>query len=56
MGLMISETPLPKHPDLFASFPSVAAGERRHRLLKSPPAPVNAHRVEDDGMDLESFV
>ncbi|KAI9632088.1 kinase-like domain-containing protein [Dioszegia hungarica] len=50
------ETPLPKHPDLFASFPSVAAGERRHRLLKSPLAPVNAHRVEDDGMDLESFV
>lgn len=23
-----SESPLPKHPDLFASFPSVAAGEK----------------------------
>jgi len=25
---MISESPLPKHPDLFGSFPSAAAGEK----------------------------
>ncbi|TFK76950.1 Pkinase-domain-containing protein [Pluteus cervinus] len=33
-----SESPLPKHPDLFASFPSAAAGEKR-RKPDSPTAP-----------------
>lgn len=52
------EQPLPKHPDLFPSFPSVASGERRHKLLASPPAPVHADASADvdDKLDLESFV
>ncbi|KAF8756222.1 Serine/Threonine protein kinase, catalytic domain [Rhizoctonia solani] len=33
-----SESPLPKHPSLFGSFPSVAAGEKR-RKPDSPSAP-----------------
>lgn len=28
-----TESPLPKHSDLFASFPSIAAGEKSVRLL-----------------------
>ncbi|KAI0335378.1 Pkinase-domain-containing protein [Cubamyces sp. BRFM 1775] len=36
-----SESPLPKHPDLFSSFPSAAAGEKR-RKPDSPSAPVRA--------------
>ncbi|KZT44386.1 Pkinase-domain-containing protein [Sistotremastrum suecicum HHB10207 ss-3] len=32
------ESPLPKHPDLFASFPSLAAGEKRRKPY-SPSAP-----------------
>ncbi|KAK4054249.1 hypothetical protein OIV83_001275 [Microbotryomycetes sp. JL201] len=32
------ESPLPKHPDLFASFPSVANGEKKH-VFASPSAP-----------------
>lgn len=53
-----AEQPLPKHPDLFPSFPSVASGERRHRLLHSPPAPVHED-VDSEKLppvDLESFV
>ncbi|KAH7883735.1 Pkinase-domain-containing protein [Phlebopus sp. FC_14] len=37
-----SESPLPKHPDLFASFPSAAAGEKRRKPFDSPSAPVRA--------------
>ncbi|PCH33548.1 Pkinase-domain-containing protein [Wolfiporia cocos MD-104 SS10] len=37
-----SESPLPKHPDLFSSFPSAAAGERRRKPYESPPAPARA--------------
>ncbi|KZO93054.1 Pkinase-domain-containing protein [Calocera viscosa TUFC12733] len=33
-----SESPLPKHPDLFSSFPSIAAGEKRVKV-RSPSAP-----------------
>ncbi|KIY72757.1 Pkinase-domain-containing protein [Cylindrobasidium torrendii FP15055 ss-10] len=34
------ESPLPKHPDLFGSFPSAAAGEKRKpKMYKSPTAP-----------------
>ncbi|KAI1797776.1 Pkinase-domain-containing protein [Ganoderma leucocontextum] len=33
-----TESPLPKHPDLFGSFPSAAAGEKR-RKPDSPSAP-----------------
>ncbi|KAM0755165.1 Pkinase-domain-containing protein [Meredithblackwellia eburnea MCA 4105] len=33
------ESPLPKHSDLFASFPSVAAGEKKS-VFASPDAPV----------------
>ncbi|KAJ2919036.1 hypothetical protein MD484_g1393, partial [Candolleomyces efflorescens] len=36
-----TESPLPKHPDLFGSFPSAAAGEKR-RKPDSPSAPVRA--------------
>ncbi|WVW81351.1 hypothetical protein I302_103342 [Kwoniella bestiolae CBS 10118] len=52
-----SENPLPKHPDLFASFPSQAAGEKRHKSLVSPSAPIRLDRIEKDNLaDLESFV
>ncbi|KAF8898575.1 Pkinase-domain-containing protein [Infundibulicybe gibba] len=34
-----SESPLPKHPDLFGSFPSAAAGEKRRKPFDSPSAP-----------------
>ncbi|WVQ82599.1 hypothetical protein IAT38_004729 [Cryptococcus sp. DSM 104549] len=52
-----SENPLPKHPDLFASFPSQAAGERRHKSLVSPSAPVRQDRIAKDALaDLDSFV
>ncbi|THH03003.1 hypothetical protein EW145_g6612 [Phellinidium pouzarii] len=37
-----SESPPPKHPDLFSSFPSVAAGEKPRKKLDSPSAPVGA--------------
>ncbi|KAK2461797.1 hypothetical protein APHAL10511_006260 [Amanita phalloides] len=37
-----SESPLPKHPDLFGSFPSAAAGEKRRKPFSSPSAPVRA--------------
>ncbi|KAH6917234.1 cmgc/cdk/pitslre protein kinase [Coprinopsis sp. MPI-PUGE-AT-0042] len=36
-----TEAPLPKHPDLFGSFPSLAAGEKR-RKPDSPSAPMRA--------------
>ncbi|KAJ7785986.1 Pkinase-domain-containing protein [Mycena metata] len=35
------ESPLPKHPDLFGSFPSAAAGEKRRKPF-SPSAPARA--------------
>lgn len=50
---------MPKHPDLFPSFPSVASGERRHKLLASPKAPAHEDAGETeklDTLDLESFV
>ncbi|KAH8100631.1 Pkinase-domain-containing protein [Cristinia sonorae] len=34
-----TESPLPKHPDLFGSFPSAAAGEKRGKVFDSPSAP-----------------
>ncbi|TFY72888.1 hypothetical protein EVG20_g117 [Dentipellis fragilis] len=34
-----SESPLPKHPDMFGSFPSAAAGEKRRKPFDSPSAP-----------------
>ncbi|KAK7463743.1 hypothetical protein VKT23_005679 [Stygiomarasmius scandens] len=34
-----TESPLPKHPDLFGSFPSAAAGEKKRRVFDSPSAP-----------------
>ncbi|KAI0048352.1 Pkinase-domain-containing protein [Auriscalpium vulgare] len=37
-----SESPAPKHPDMFSSFPSAAAGEKRRKPFSSPPAPVRA--------------
>ncbi|KAF8349926.1 Pkinase-domain-containing protein [Amanita rubescens] len=37
-----TESPLPKHPDLFGSFPSAAAGEKRRKPFSSPSAPVRA--------------
>lgn len=37
-----TESPLPKHPDLFGSFPSAAAGERRRKPFDSPTAPARA--------------
>lgn len=36
------ESPLPKHPDLFTSFPSLAAGEKRRKPFDSPSAPQRA--------------
>ncbi|KAH9982650.1 Pkinase-domain-containing protein [Lactifluus volemus] len=45
-----SETPAPKHPDMFSSFPSAAAGERRRKPLSSPPAPARGagHKLLTD--------
>ncbi|KIM23784.1 hypothetical protein M408DRAFT_250265 [Serendipita vermifera MAFF 305830] len=37
-----TESPLPKHPDLFPSFPSLAAGEKRRKAFESPSAPQRA--------------
>lgn len=37
-----TESPLPKHPDLFGSFPSAAAGEKRRKPFSSPSAPARA--------------
>ncbi|TFK41010.1 kinase-like domain-containing protein [Crucibulum laeve] len=37
-----TESPLPKHPDLFGSFPSAAAGEKRRKPFDSPSAPTRA--------------
>ncbi|CED83063.1 pkinase-domain-containing protein [Phaffia rhodozyma] len=37
------EAPLPKHPSLFSSFPSQAAGERRQKPFESPSAPNHRH-------------
>ncbi|KII93244.1 hypothetical protein PLICRDRAFT_171027 [Plicaturopsis crispa FD-325 SS-3] len=37
-----TESPLPKHPDLFGSFPSAAAGEKRRKPFDSPSAPMRA--------------
>ncbi|KAF5375005.1 hypothetical protein D9758_000129 [Tetrapyrgos nigripes] len=34
-----TESPLPKHPDLFGSFPSAAAGEKKRKVFSSPSAP-----------------
>ncbi|KAF7339920.1 Cyclin-dependent kinase 11B [Mycena venus] len=36
-----TESPLPKHPDLFGSFPSAAAGEKKRKPY-SPSAPARA--------------
>ncbi|KAJ4486323.1 Pkinase-domain-containing protein [Lentinula aciculospora] len=36
------ESPLPKHPDLFGSFPSAAAGEKKRKVFDSPSAPARA--------------
>lgn len=41
-----SESPLPKHPDLFGSFPSAAAGEKRRKPFDSPTAPRGANYRE----------
>jgi len=59
-----SESPLPKHPDLFSSFPSAAAGEkyvffcplastliscfRRRNPFNSPTAPRGANHIFSD--------
>lgn len=45
--------PLPKHPDLFSSFPSQAAGERRHQSFKSPAAPSRAYAKAVEGKELD---
>ncbi|KAL0580318.1 hypothetical protein V5O48_001735 [Marasmius crinis-equi] len=37
-----TESPLPKHPDLFGSFPSAAAGEKKRKIFDSPSAPARA--------------
>ncbi|KAJ3788957.1 Pkinase-domain-containing protein [Lentinula aff. detonsa] len=37
-----TESPLPKHPDLFGSFPSAAAGEKKRKVFDSPSAPTRA--------------
>ncbi|KDR85149.1 hypothetical protein GALMADRAFT_260848 [Galerina marginata CBS 339.88] len=44
-----AESPLPKHPDLFGSFPSAAAGEKRRKPFDSPTAPRGAnYKVFED--------
>lgn len=39
-----SESPLPKHSDLFASFPSVANGEKKQAVFASPSAPAREEK------------
>jgi hypothetical protein len=57
-----SEDPLPKPPDQFPSFPSVASGERRAKLLASPRAPAHEEAGDTEGLerpgahDLETLV
>jgi len=41
------EAPLPKHPDLFGSFPSLAAGEKKPKAYESPSAPVHQRKEYD---------
>ncbi|KAF9569720.1 Pkinase-domain-containing protein [Agrocybe pediades] len=44
-----TESPLPKHPDLFGSFPSAAAGEKKRKAFESPTAPRGAnHKLLDE--------
>lgn len=50
-SLTLSEHPLPKPPDQFPSFPSVASGERRARLLASPRAPAHEEGDDTDGLE-----
>ncbi|VDB84466.1 unnamed protein product [Peniophora sp. CBMAI 1063] len=46
------ESPLPKHPDLFSSFPSAAAGEKRRKPFESPRAPTRiADKLFGNEMD-----
>ncbi|EMD41778.1 hypothetical protein CERSUDRAFT_120728 [Gelatoporia subvermispora B] len=49
-----NESPYPKHPDLFGSFPSAAAGEKRRKPFDSPSAPVRAadHKLLTDFDDV----
>jgi len=50
------ESPLPKHPDLFGSFPSAAAGEKKRKVFESPSAPVRAadYKLLTEGDILDS--
>ncbi|KAL7411870.1 putative cell division cycle 2 [Mrakia frigida] len=43
-----TESPLPKHPSLFSSFPSLAAGDKRRKPFDSPSAPHRFGGVEPD--------
>jgi hypothetical protein len=43
-----SEAPVPKHPDMFGSFPSAAAGERCANLMTSRTI-AQALLFSDDG-------
>ena len=44
MRSVYSESPLPKHPDLFSSFPSLAAGERCVPNLSGIPRLLNVRQ------------
>ncbi|KAG8914143.1 hypothetical protein FRC01_004199 [Tulasnella sp. 417] len=41
------ETPLPQHPDMFRSFPSLAAGEKKPKAYESPAAPAHQRKEYD---------
>ncbi|KAG8958754.1 hypothetical protein FRC00_002330 [Tulasnella sp. 408] len=38
------ETPLPQHPEMFRSFPSLAAGEKKPKAYESPAAPAHQRK------------
>jgi len=50
-----TESPLPKHPDLFGSFPSAAAGEKRRKPFDSPTAPRGAHHQASEESNVNIF-
>ncbi|KAI9621413.1 hypothetical protein H4Q26_015712 [Puccinia striiformis f. sp. tritici PST-130] len=48
LNFIFSETPLPKHPDAFQSFPSIAAGEKPNLILLLPPTETKTERKTTD--------
>ncbi|KAF8313859.1 Pkinase-domain-containing protein [Clavulina sp. PMI_390] len=50
------EAPLPKHPDLFGSFPSAAAGDKPRKHYDSPSAPQAQRRMAEYFTEFDDLV